>query len=455
MARQIENKVRKYVQQHNLIENKDQLIVGVSGGADSMMLLHFLYQHKAYYNLQIKVAHVHHGVRREAEDDALLVEKICEKWELPFYRHNCDIKKISAEKGISEEEAGRIERYNFFISLSNPHSKIVTAHNMNDQAETLIMRFLRGTDVNGLGGIAPKRDRIIRPLLCLKRNEIEEYCHIHEIVYQDDHTNFMTVYARNKIRLECIPYIEQNINPNIIQMLGEHSQLYRQEEDFLKAYTEEMFERCAKKQQGRISIDINSFESCYPYIQSRIILLSLHKLISTMKDITLKHIESVMGLVKMQSGKKISLPYHVTAYKEYDQLILCSSEPKHCSYAYSINLGEWEIPEAELIVTLRRVSKETIEQKSEKMYTKYIDYDKIKGRLQIRTRLPHDYIVTKEGTKKLKKVYTDDKLPKGQRDKTPLIADGSEIIWIVGGRLNYEYYITDETSKVLEIQISF
>ena len=218
MSREIENKVRKFIDKYDLIQSGDHLIAGVSGGADSMMLLHFLYTHQQEYAIQIIVAHVHHGIRQEAEEDARFVEEMAKKWELPYYRHNCHVKELAKLKGISEEEAGRIERYNFFISLSNPYSKIVTAHTMNDQAETLLMRFFRGTDLRGLGGIAPQRDNIIRPLLSLQRKEIEAYCSYYGVAYQNDHTNFMPIYTRNKIRLECIPYIEKNINPNIVQL---------------------------------------------------------------------------------------------------------------------------------------------------------------------------------------------------------------------------------------------
>ncbi|WP_069999849.1 tRNA lysidine(34) synthetase TilS [Cellulosilyticum sp. I15G10I2] len=455
MLKAIENKVRNFIRKYNLIQNGDNLVVGVSGGADSMMLLHFLHRYQSYYNIQIKVAHIHHGIRDEAERDALFVEEICKKWELPYYRHNCNIKQLARAHGISEEEAGRIERYNFFISLSNHCSKIVTAHNKNDQAETLIMRFLRGTDINGLGGIPPQRDNIIRPLLCLKRTEIEAYCLYHGISYKDDHTNFMTIYTRNKVRLECIPYIEQNINPNIVNLLGEHSELYREGEAFLKMHTHGLFEKCAVKSKGNISINLTQFQEYHKYVQRRVILLALEALNTIVKDITLKHLESIIGLCDLQSGKKICLPHNIVAYKEYEELIIGYKESEDVSYRYPLDLGIKEVPEARGTVILTVVKKESINQKNEKMYTKYIDYGKIKAGLEMRTRLPHDYIATKEGTKKLKKFFIDDKVPKTQRDSIPLIADGEEIIWIIGSRLSANYYVTEATKQVLEIKIIF
>ncbi|MDF2595644.1 MAG: tilS [Clostridia bacterium] len=453
MSRAIENKIKNFIKEYNLIQSGDCLVVGVSGGADSMMLLHFLYTHQKEYNIQIKTAHVHHGMREEAEGDALFVKQICEAWALPYYRHDCDIKKLAKQYNVSEEEAGRTERYNFFISLSNNSSKIVTAHTMNDQAETLIMRFLRGTDVHGLGGIPPIRDTIIRPLLCLKRTEIEAYCKTYGVAYRDDHTNFMPIYTRNKIRLECIPYIEENINENVVSLLGGHSQLYREHEQFLKEHTKDLFEKCVVRTGKSLVISLKVFEKYHPYIQKRIILSAIQMLNVTIKDITLKHLESVLELMKLQSGKKVTLPYRIEALRQYDEIILNYEQAEQTGFQYDITLGTMEIPELKGKLRLKLVPKQTISQKNEKMYTKYIDYGKIKNGLQIRTRLPQDYIVTAAGTKKLKKLLIDDKIPKVIRDTLPLIADGNEIIWIVGNRLSNSYYITEHTEEVLEIQI--
>ncbi|MDF2877128.1 MAG: tRNA(Ile)-lysidine synthetase [Clostridia bacterium] len=453
MCRAIENKVKNFIKEYNLIQSGDCLVVGVSGGADSMMLLHFLYTHQSYYDVQIKVAHVHHGMRAEAEGDALFVKQMCEAWNLSYYRHNCDIKELAKTYNVSEEEAGRTERYNFFISLSNNSSKIVTAHTMNDQAETLIMRFLRGTDIHGLGGIPPIRDTIIRPLLCLKRVEIEAYCKEYAIAYRDDHTNFMPIYTRNKIRLECIPYIEENINENVVSLLGGHSHLYREHEQFLKEYTKNLFEKCTVQTNQGLIISLKLFEKYHPYIQKRIILLGIQVLNKTIKDITLKHLESVLGLIKLQSGKKVSLPYRITAIRQYDEIIINYEGMEATGFRYDIKIGTIQIPELKSKLLLKIVPKQTINQKNEKMYTKYIDYGKIKDGLQIRTRLPQDYIMTAAGTKKLKKLLIDDKVPKILRDSLPLIADGNEIIWIVGSRLSTSYYITEHTEEVLEIQI--
>lgn len=455
MSKKIEHKLHRYIEKHQLLQKGDEIVIGVSGGADSMMLLHYLYTHQEQYGIRIKVAHVHHGIREEAERDAVYVETVCKEMNVPFYRHNCNIKDLAKEKQISEEEAGREERYNFFISLLNHGGKIATAHNMNDQAETLMMRFIRGTDIKGLGGISPKRDEIVRPLLCLTRAEIESYCKTYEINYQDDHTNFLPIYTRNKIRLQCIPYIEKELSPGIIRTLGEHSELYQEEENFLKEHTEKLFEDCSSIQGEEILLDITRLISYHKYMQKRIILLSLYTLTKKGKDITSKHIEAILSLMEGQSGKEVHMPYEIVVSRQYDTLIFKKMKLDKEAYCYPLQLGKQYIKEANLEIDLSIIEKERIQQKAENIYTKYIDYGKIKHDFCIRIRQSHDYIQLPGGSKKLKKLFTDDKIPKAERDHIPLIAQGDEIVWIVGSRLNANYYVTEQTTQILQIQITY
>ena len=372
MSGQIEHKLKGYIEEHQLLEWGDEVVIGVSGGADSMMLFHYLYTHKEQYGIRIKVAHINHGIRQEAEADALYVETVCQEWDVPFYRHDCNIKQIAKEKRLSEEEAGREERYNFFISLLNQNGKIATAHNMNDQAETLIMRFIRGTDIKGLGGIVPKRESIIRPLLCLTRTEIEQYCKSYNLLYKDDHTNFLPIYMRNKVRLKCIPYIEQELNSGVVRTLGEHSELYREEEEFLKLHSQELFEICSFQEQDKLSLDIHKLEKYHSYMQKRVIMIGIQKMIKQTKDITSKHIDAILSLIKGQSGKEVHLPYGLIIKREYESLIFTEQVEKAKGYCYQLKLGKQFIPEANLEIELILVEDEGIEQKAENVYTKYI-----------------------------------------------------------------------------------
>lgn len=451
MERKVHKKIKAFILKHHLVCRGDELILGVSGGADSMMLLHYFFSHQEEYGVSLKVAHIHHGLREAATLDAQLVEEICQKYGISFFRHDCDIKQIAKERKLSEEEAGREERYNFFISLLNENGKIVTAHNMNDQAETMLMRFVRGTDVTGLAGILPQREKIIRPLLCLTREEIEAYCKTQGIRYRDDETNFKPIYTRNKMRLECIPYMKDQFNPSIITVLGKHSELYQEEEDFLAVHTKELFESCLIPNEDYLVLSQERMQGIHRYMQKRVILMAIESLVHR-KDITSKHIESALELLLMQVGKEIHLPYDLIVRKDYQGLVFIKATKK-LEYCMSLNEGTQFIKEAQLEVELRLISHERIGQNNENIYTKYIDYGKIKNGLQIRTRKSSDFIKLAGGSKKLKKLFTDDKISRSIRDTLPLIVDGNEVVWIIGNRLSTNYYITDDTKEILEIQI--
>ena len=453
MEKKVHEKIKAFIDQHQLISSGDELVLGVSGGADSMTLLYYFFLHQNLYNVTLKVAHIHHGLRQAADLDAQLVQAFCEQHEIPFFRHDCNIKELAKMHKLSEEEAGREERYNFFISLLNGSGKIVTAHNMNDQAETMLMRFMRGTDIKGLSGILPKRGNIIRPLLCLTREEIEAYCKEMNIPYRDDETNFKTIYTRNKIRLQCIPYIKEELNPSIIPVLARQGELYREEDEFLTLHTKTLFETCCKKQEGKMVLKLSELVSMHTYMQKRVMLMAIEELIGR-KDITSNHIESCIKLINFQVGKEIHLPYGLIVKRDYENVVLTIKSVEEIgTYCIDLKEGRQVITEAGLTIEIRKYQSERINQNNENIYTKYIDYGKIKNGLQIRTRRTSDYIKLKGGSKKLKKLFTDDKISKTIRDTLPLIADGNEIVWVIGNRLNIDYYITEQTDEILEIKI--
>ncbi len=334
---------------------------------------------------------------------------------------------------------------------------------MNDQAETMMMRFFRGTDVKGLGGIPPKRDEvIIRPLLCITRKEIESYCSINNVTYRDDETNFIPVYTRNKIRLKCTPYIEETINPSLVRVLGEHSALYQEQEDFMSKYTSDVYSKLKVVEENKILLNNHILQNEHIYIQKRIIAQAIREISGELRDITSRHIDLCLRLVNSQSGKKVNLPRNINFHKIYDQIVVTKYEKNNhnlsCSesatYELPLSLGEQYIARYNSVISLNLISVDEAVQKQENLYTKYIDYGKIKDSLQFRTRRPNDYMRIGIGTKKLKKIFTDDKVPVDRREVMPLIADGNEIVWIIGGRLNADYYITNNTTQVLEIQMA-
>lgn len=448
------NKIKKFIQEHQMIQEGDTLILGVSGGADSMLLLHYFLTYQAFYHVTLKVAHVHHGLRDEADLDAKLVEAFCKQNMIPFFRHDCQVKVLASQKKISEEEAGREERYQFFNQLVGPNSKIVTAHHMNDQAETILMHFIRGSGMKGLGGISPKRDTIIRPFLCLTRSEIEGYCKQFNIHYREDKSNFELKYTRNKIRLQLLPFIEKLFNPSITHTLMRTSTLYREADDFIKSQTVFNYEKCCLKEtQTSIELKSSTLITYHIYMQKCILLQAIQKLIG-LKDYTITHVESCIALINGQVGKILHLPDGLVVLKEYDKIILTKeafNKDTVLEQPYSIPIEQNQIELKALGIRIE-ITLDPLYLPIENNYTKRIDCAKIKKGLCVRTRMLSDYMNIQGVHKKLSRIMIDDKIPKAKRDTLLLLADGHEIIWIIGYRFSTRYYITKETKKILEIK---
>jgi tRNA(Ile)-lysidine synthase len=228
-------KVFKYIREKGLIKKNDHIIAGVSGGADSVCLLLLLIEMKREWNLKIHVVHVHHGIGgKEADEDAAFVEKLCKEKQLSFSCHYVDIPKVSQTEGISCEEAGRQERYRIFNQVMKEKTayKIAVAHNLNDNSETILWNLFRGTHIKGLGGIAPENGVLIRPILCLTREEIEEWLEEKEIDYRKDSTNDQEIYTRNRIRKNILKEARENINFRSLEHIAGAGEALREIEEY-------------------------------------------------------------------------------------------------------------------------------------------------------------------------------------------------------------------------------
>ncbi|OOB76792.1 MAG: tRNA lysidine(34) synthetase TilS [Epulopiscium sp. Nuni2H_MBin003] len=449
----IEEKIYTYITTNNLIPKNCEVIVGVSGGADSMMLLYYLAKYKERFKIKLRVAHINHMMRQEASSDMEFVRQTCKNLGVEFNSLESDVEKIARAKKISSEECGRQIRYEFFNSLANtPTTKIATAHNANDQVETMLMRFLRGTDVRGLRGILEKRDNIIRPILCLSRDEIEFYCKQYNIEYKTDSTNMLSIYTRNKLRLDVLPYISKHINKNIVHTLLEHRELYKEEEEFLQSYIDICIAKYVTYDSSSYNIDLIAFNLEKTYIQKKLILEVLVKLIGTSYNISTKHVNIAIQFVNSaSSGKKLDFPAEILLIKTSHSLVFTN---KHIApiTTCSLQLGDNIFKDYTITLTkLKNISK-TLLKPHENVYTKYIDYDKIKNGLQIRSKLEGDTIKTPNGTQKIKKIFINNKIPLHKKSQIPLIVDENNVIYIVGYMINCDYYINNQTKNVLEIK---
>ncbi len=441
-----EEKVFSCIEKYQMIPKNSHIIVGISGGADSVCLLKLLKEYRKQQDFQLYAVHVNHQIRgAEAVRDEEFSKEVCQRLEVPFTAYSYDVPQISRERKLSLEEAGRnVRREAFKEAISKikmpGEKKIALAHHENDNAETVLHNLMRGSGAAGLGGIRPvsgENREYIRPLLFVKRSEIEEYLKEQGICWITDSTNAETEYTRNKIRHQIIPLMEE-INTQAVSCIGRAAEKMWQIEEYLQEQTDILYEKYVKEIGNAFSIAKESFLE-KDIMQSYLIMRVLEKASKGKKNITATHIEAVKRLSKGRTGASISLARGLIASQVYGDVHIQSKiEEENETYTF-----QWEIIPYEK------------QQIPEKTYTKWFDYDKIKSSLSIRHRLQGDYLVVNEkgGRKKLKDYLIDCKIPRQERDKLTLLADGSHILWVVGYRISESYKVTSQTKKILKVQV--
>ena len=313
----MKQKVIETIKKYNLIEEGDKIVIGVSGGPDSITLLNILKELKENNELDIKfdisVAHINHLIRKEATSDEEYVKKYCQNNNIECFIKRVKVEEIAKQEKIGTEEAGRNIRYEFFneILKKTNSNKIAIAHNKNDNAETILMNLLRGSGSKGLKGIEAKRDNIIRPLIECNRLEIEEYCEKNNLKPRIDKTNEENIYTRNKIRNLLIPYIEKEFNPNIIETLDRLSKVIKEENDYLEKTVKETYKEILveeDKKNKQIILDLKKFNNLEKVIKNRIVLYTINKLFGNNKGIEKKHIDDIIKLCSNNIGNKYLIP---------------------------------------------------------------------------------------------------------------------------------------------------
>ncbi len=309
----MKQKVIETIEKYNLIKSGDKIVLGVSGGPDSITMLDILKDLKETMNFEIYVVHVNHMIRgQDAINDQKYVENYCNKNNIEFYTKAIDVQEIAKSKKIGVEEAGRIARYEAFeeILKKTNSNKIATAHNKNDKVETIIMHILRGSGVSGLKGISPIRDnKFIKPLIECSREEIEKYCEINKLNPCIDKTNFENSYTRNKIRNIVIPYIKEQFNPNIVETIERLSEVISSEDEYISEITQKEYEKLLiSKQENQIEIKLKEFNILDNVIKSRLILLVVKNIFGSIQGIEKINIVDIIKLCKNNIGNKFLMP---------------------------------------------------------------------------------------------------------------------------------------------------
>lgn len=460
-----EQKVKVYVERFHMIEPKDTIVLGISGGADSVCLLKILARWKEAWGISLRAVHVHHQLRgEEADADERFVRELCENEGIPCKVFHEDVQGMAQREKIGLEEAGRIARYRCFATVCEDvgGGKIALAHHQDDLAETMLHHLVRGTGMAGLCSLKPVSGNRIRPLLCLEKEEILVYLKAAGQPWRTDSSNLEDDYTRNRIRHHVLEELKTEVNPRAVRHMAQLSEELEETRAVLaQVAAEKRRQYVRKSEKGMLLAEELKKE---PDLIGRQIVHDLLKEISgKQKDFTRIHVEAVQELWNRKVGARRDLPYGMQAIRTYDGIYLerkaekCKTRDSEKNAGIQINVHSEETESfqiGELTLTVSRTARDFGEI-PEKKYTKWFDYDRIKQTLVIRHRQPGDRICLFDGggSKKLKDYLIDRKIPAQKRDQLWLLADGSDILWIIGDRISAAYKVTAESQRILQAEI--
>ena len=436
------DKVLAMVRTHSLLTAGDRAVIGVSGGPDSVALLHIMLQMQKEYNLYLHVAHLNHQFRgKDADEDARFVADLAREWGVDCTVRVVDVPALSREKGLSPEDAGRQARYALFsgVAKENGCNRIIVAHHRDDQAETILLNLIRGAGLEGLTGMKPIReDRIIRPLLHVSRQEVEAYCQEHKLHSRQDASNLQTDYRRNKIRLQLIPFIEKEFNPQFRKALGRTAVILADENEMMQSLADEIVQQQQKMSENECSIPVDILRNEPVALQRRIVRKMIANWHGSTVGLAYEHIEQIIRLVRnMRTGKRIPLPGGLEAFIEYGELGIRSLEKMSISEPVTRAMvipGITEVPELDYCFEANYQQQDMLE-KNRDTNIIYVDPEKVELPLSIRTRKDGDRLSLPggKGSSKVKKILIDMKIRQAERGLIPLLVDAKDrIIWIVG-----------------------
>lgn len=442
----MQKRILEFVNRHGLFTPGDRVLAAVSGGADSVCLLTLLCRLQGTLGLSaIHAVHMHHGLRGpEADRDAAFTEELCRKLEVPCTVVYRDVTRYAEINGFSAEEAGRILRYETFDEIVQEQglTKIAVAHHQDDEAETILHHLVRGSGLKGLSGIPLSRGLIVRPLLCVDRAEIEAFLAAEGIPYCCDSTNADSSYTRNKIRNRLIP-IARELNGQAVANICQAGAFIGQADAYFENVAAKRFTtRGHCDERAAVLYPADSLLAEPEIVRSYVIRHLLGRCTDSLKDITAQHIFQIQALAAMPTGSHLDLPGRLAAEREYGFLKI-----------FRMSTDENEdisLP----ALHFRRFSAYNAGEIPKKQYTKWLDYDKIKGMLSVRTRQSGDYLtIGSGGSKRLKAYLIDEKIPRHLRSRLPLLTEENHVVWIIGYRISEYYKITEETKTILEVTV--
>jgi tRNA(Ile)-lysidine synthase len=462
----LEQRVLGFIREHQLI-SEGELVVAVSGGADSVCLLHILFKLQNELKLKLHIAHLNHQLRgADSDADANYVNELARKLGIPATIEKRNVKGYQKQKRLSLEEAAREVRYRFLAEVAKSIGArgAAVGHTRDDHIETILMHLIRGSGTRGLRGLQPATlwrsgDEsliIIRPLLEISHQETEDYCRQHKLMPRLDASNLSLSPLRNRIRQQLLPLLE-SYNPAIAEALLRTGRIAGDDIDFLDEQIARLWDRVVRQEGKNIILDKAAFEPLPPTLRRYLLRASVERLLGSAKDIEMRHIEEMMSLATRPAGKRLNLPGGLTFSVEYDRYLLTPDlstlsplPPLKGEFKLSIP-GETRLPgwrvEAAVVKRAEMSDKED-------NFTAYLDLAKSGERLAVRARKRGDRFqpLGLSQSKKLGEFMIDAKIPQAWRGRVPIVCSGKEIVWVVGWRIDERAKVKRDTKQVLRLE---
>ncbi|HUI30418.1 MAG TPA: tRNA lysidine(34) synthetase TilS [Candidatus Acidoferrales bacterium] len=457
MLRDFFNRFENYIRKHQLVSENDKIIVSVSGGIDSTVLLDLMMELKNRMQMQIAVAHINHKLRgSESEEDEKFVKDLAESSGIECFVHGVDTRAFIIEHKTSLQAGAREIRYKFLetVMILKNFTRIATAHNANDNAETMLFNLLRGSGANGLGGIPVKRGHIIRPLLFAERKEIEQYARLKSLKYREDSSNIKNYYMRNVIRHSTIPQIQEKINPAVIATLNRTAEIFQEMNSFISNEVKLLYSSVAKNFEGeKLVLDIFKLKNTLLFIRENMIMAALKEFVRGEVDYNKVH--AVMDLINSETGSSIELGSDVVVFRDRYNLVFIKNPKEPADFVAEIIPGKkYEFEEFYL-------NTEVVE-KGEVNFSlspvvEFVDADNAGDALTLRSWHPGDSFTPlgMKGHKKISDFLVDQKIPIYQKNNVLVLSGKDGIIWVCGLRVDDRFKITEKTRRVLKLEFGY
>ncbi|ACV61181.1 tRNA(Ile)-lysidine synthetase [Desulfofarcimen acetoxidans DSM 771] len=463
--------VLKYINKHRMVNKGDKILLAVSGGPDSVAMLDVLFCLRHDLGISLHIAHLNHMFRgEESLGDAEFVRELAVRYNLPVTVRHINVPSFMEKTGLSSQPAARTVRYSFLdeTAAQESASRIALAHHADDQAETVMLHFLRGSGAAGLRGMLPVRDNFyIRPMLCLKRQDIEDYCKKKNLRWRVDSSNLKTDYRRNKIRMYLLPLLEKEYNNNLTATLNRLADIFREEEDYLELMTRNEYNNLTVlKSAGEICLNLKGFQQVPLALQRRILRLAWREITGGFRDLAFEQLGKAVILLTNHVGSgSLEFPRDVKVVKRYDSFSFIIGKDKQDGLSYYYDLpvpGKVYLAEINRTLFCEVADTQAMDEKYDKSFLNrrrfsqdeaWLDYERVAFPLCVRGRQPGDIFepLGLTGSMKLKKYFINQKVPCEVRDKVPLVIGEGKIIWVGGMQISESVKINEVTTKFLHL----